>query len=219
MVDHNARLPLNPKQARKASGGATRQRTRAVQAAKAETEQDMSAYGTKMACSQHLIEYYEPHGSKAGCPMCGMERGVDDLKVEILGLRQQLGQAEEKARRLESLNNVVTAMREAIEVLDDNDYLWLKTKLYQYKIDKSVTLKPTHGQLEGGRRIRRGETLPPNGFMAMPRKGDPEAHLATSIGGLAMAEYLEEAIRVFGAGQAMGHMLRAWWKVLPGAQQ
>jgi hypothetical protein len=81
-----------------------------------------------------------------------------------------------------------------------------------------VALKVTHGKPAAGKRIKRGEKLPPNGFMALPRKGDPEGHLATSIGGLAMAEYLDEAITTHGSAMAMGIMLKAWWKVLPGAQ-
>lgn len=198
------------------TGGATRLRQQGTQ--KQTADQDVPNLATKMTCTRHLIDYYVPKGSPEGCPMCASERLTDDIKAENIAMRNQLSIVQNKLKQLEEQVNITTAVRSAIEVLNDEDYLWLKTQLYQYKIDKSVTLKPTHGRLAGGRRLKRGEKLPPNGFMAIPRAGDPYAHMATSIGGLAIAEYLDEAITAFGSAQAMGYMLRAWWKVLPGAE-
>lgn len=181
-------------------------------------EQDAEPYATRHKCSTHLIEYYAPSGKRARCPQCMMERDYDEMKAQLIARENELKIATNELNRLRVQVDVLGAIRAAIDALDDNDYLWLKLQMYQYKIDKSVMLKATHGKVAGGKRLKRGDKLPPNGFMTVPKHGDPEAHQATSLGGLAMAEYLDEAITCFGSAQAMGIMLRAWWKALPGAQ-
>lgn len=150
--------------------------------------------------------------------MCVLEANYNDVRVELLSRQNELKVVTTQLSRLQVQVDLQSAIRAAIEVLNDDDFEWLKVQMYQYKIDKSVMLKPTHGKVAGGRRIKRGDKLPPNGFMTVPKKGDPEAHLATSLGGLAIAEYLDEAITCSGSAQAMGIMLKAWWKALPGAQ-
>ena len=192
---------------------------RRVRPAQARTEkQDMPEYATRLACSHHLIEYYVPHGTSSRCPMCDLGKQYDDVRARVIALENELKIATNQVEKYKEQVEVQTAMRSALEILDDNDYEWLKVQMYQYKMDKSVTLKPTHGKLATGKRIKRGAKLPVNGFMTVPRRGDPEAHLATSIGGIAMAEYLDEALTCFGSAQAMGIMLKAWWKALPGGQ-
>jgi len=181
-------------------------------------EQDAEPYATKHQCSAHLIEYYVAAGERVQCPLCFIERDYDEVRAQLLARENEIKIAAGELSKLRVQVEVLVAMRAAIEVLDDNDYGWLKLQMYQYKIDKSVMLKPTHGKVSGGKRIKRGDKLPPNGFMTVPKRGDPEAHQATSLGGLAMAEYLDEAITCFGSAQAMGIMLKAWWKALPGAQ-
>jgi hypothetical protein len=150
--------------------------------------------------------------------MCILERDYDEVRAELISHKNELKLATGQLARLQAQVDVQSAMRAAIAILDDSDFEWLKLQMYQYKIDKSVMLKPTHGKVAGGARLKRGDKLPPNGFMTVPKRGDPEAHAATSLGGLAMAEYLDEAITCFGSAQAMGVMLKAWWKALPGAQ-
>ena len=195
--------------------GAVRQRRGPVQ--KRAQEQD-SSWGTKHVCTEHMIEYYIFTGERVRCPMCTQFRDDDELRAQLLQRENELKMATSQLQKLQVLVDIQTAIRQAIEILDDDDYAWLKLQMYQYKLDKSVALKATHGKPAGAKRVKRGDKLPPNGFMALPRKGDPEGHLATSIGGLAMAEYLDEAITCFGSAQAMGIMLKAWWKALPGGQ-
>ena len=179
----------------------------------------MAELAVKVKCDIHLIEYYAGRGDRVRCPMCVTERKHDDLKARTIALENELKVAQNALEKLRVQVDLQTAIRQAIEILDDHDYAWLKVQMYLYKMDKSVTLKVTHGKPAGGRRIKRGEKLPPNGFMAIPRKGDPEGHLASSLGGLAMAEYLDEAITCLGSAQAMGVMLKAWWKALPGGER
>lgn len=200
------RLPVAPR----GRAAATQERAK---------KQDAQPYATRNKCSTHLIEYHAPAGEPARCPMCTLERNYDDVRAELLARQNELKVATGQLTRLQTQLDLQSAIRAAIEVLDVDDYLWLKVQMYQYKIDKSVMLKPTHGRLPNGARLRRGEKLPANGFMTVPKRGDPEAHAATSLGGLAMAQYLDEAITCLGSAQAMGVMLKAWWKALPGAQR
>lgn len=173
-----------------------------------------SDFAVKRQCEFHLIEYYS--NMEPRCPMCQSDQVLDQAKQRLVALERENESMRNQLQRLQVQVNLTSAIREAIGILDDRDYVWLKTQMYQYKIDKSVSLKPTHGQIKGGRRLRRGEHLPVNGFMTVPRRGDPEAHMASSIGGIAMAEYLEEAINTAGIASAMGTMLKAWVAVLPG---
>lgn len=206
----------NPPNHRLNRVGGVKKRTPPVQ--QRAKDQDVEELATKVKCAEHLIEYYVPRGDKSRCPMCAMQRSYDDVRAELISRTNELKVASAELTKLKVQVELGSAIKSALEILGDEDYAWLKVQMYQYKIDKSVILKPTHGNLEGGKRLKRGEKMPANGFMTLPRHGDPEAHLATSIGGLAMAEYLDEAINRFGSAQGMGLMLKAWWKALPGGQ-
>ncbi len=198
----------------RSNAGATRLR-RATQTP-TKTDEAMRAHGMKHTCDKCQITYAVPTGDLAKCPACSLERVVDEQKVEILQLRNELKMATDRLVRAEREVNLQSAMRAAIELCDENDYAWLKTQMYQYKIDKSVILKPTHGRIAGQ---KSGQRMEVNGFMAVPRKGDPEAHGCTSMGGLAIAGYFDEAVASVGGAAAMATMLRAWYKYLPGADQ
>lgn len=194
--------------------GATRLR-RATQTP-TETDEAMKAHGMQHKCDKCRITYPVPTGEMAKCPLCQMERAYDEARVEVLQLRNELEVVNNRLSRAEREVNLQSAIRAAIEVCDEADYLWLKTQVYQYKIDKSVVLKPTKGRIAGQ---KQGQRMEVNGFMTVPRKGDPEAHACTSMGGLAIAGYLDEAVAAVGGAQAMAVMLRAWYKHLPGADQ
>lgn len=208
-----------PRGVRLNTTGGVRQRAGGATVQKRAAEQDAEPYATKNSCTGHQIDYYTAVGDRTRCPLCVMERDFDETKAQLLVAQNHLENAQNKLKKIEPQVSLQSAIRQAIEILEDDDYLWLKTQMYQYKIDKSVSLKATHGKLAGGRRVRRGEKLPANGFMSLPRHGDPEGYLATSLGGLAMAEYLDEAISCYGSAQAMGIMLKAWWTVLPGGTE
>lgn len=180
-------------------------------------EQDNLPYATKYSCSTHLVSYYAPVNSPVHCPVCALEEEVEQVRTRYQTLANELEMARNKLERLQPQVDLVTAMRGALEVTEKDDLVWLKTQMYQYKIDKSVTLKVTHGKIAGSKRRRRADTERPNGFMALPRGGEPEGYLCTSIGGLAIADYFDEALHTVGSAQAMGMLLKAMWQVLPGA--
>lgn len=172
-----------------------------------------------MSCSNHHVTYYRAAGTADTCPVCRLEGGYEGLLAENQKLRNELSLAVGELRRLKPQVDLTTAIRSALEIIGDDDFRWLKAQMYQYRQDKSVTLKVTHGTPAGAKKKpKRGEKLPSNGFIAIPRQGDPEGYACTSLGGLAIAEYFDEACTVIGSAQAMGLMLKAMWKTLPGAQ-
>lgn len=202
--------------------GNTTGATRALAGVRGQTrtpEQDMADLKMeKLRCAAHLIEYYLGQGDRKVCPMCELEHKMDDLKVMAIEANGQIKALQEENDRLRVQVEIGSAIKSAIAVLGEDDYAWLKIQMYQYKIDKSVQLKATHTGAVSPEAARRGEKMPANGFMAIPRVGNPEAHMATSIGGIAMAGYLDEAMTCYGPAQGMGIMLKAWWQALPGGQ-
>ena len=199
--------------------GNTTGATRALAGVRGQTrtpEQDMADLKMeKLRCAAHLIEYYLGQDDRKVCPMCELEHKMDDLKVMAIEANGQIKALQEENDRLRVQVEIGAAIKSAISLLGDDDYSWLKVQMYQYKIDKSVQLKAVH---TGGAATGRGEKPQATGFMAIPRAGNPEAYMATSIGGVAMAGYLDEALTCYGPAQGMGIMLKAWWQALPGGQ-
>lgn len=160
-------------------------------------------------CGIHNITY---EAARAGCPMCASERQVNQMRSALKDAQNQLQILTEQNLQLKVQVDIVAAIREATQILDDNDMAFLKTVLYEWRDQKSVALKTTHGP-----RKKKREVPPPNGFIAMPRSGDPYGHLCTSVGGLAIAEYLDEAINTVGPANAMTLLVRGMSSHLPGA--
>lgn len=177
-------------------------------------DQDAEPYATKHACANHQVTYYVPTQTSSTCPVCEAELEIERLRATLTQSQNELVRTQSQLEKLQPQLDIISAIKNALEVTDQGDLMWLKVQMYQYKIDKSVSLKVTHGRLGRGKK-----DLPPNGFMAIPRHGEPEAHTCTSMGGLAIAEYFEESTNVIGSAQTMGLLLRAMWRVLPGASE
>lgn len=163
-------------------------------------------------CGIHAIEY---KGFRAGCPLCEAER-------ELKQLRKAVGEATGKMRLMHDENqklklqvDISYAIREAAEILDDADMEFFKTVLYEWRDTKSVAIKTTHG----GSKVSGGRRGAANGFIVMPRQGDPYGHVCTSMGGLAIAEYFLEAQNSVGPAKAMELLTRGMALHLPGAVQ
>jgi hypothetical protein len=139
---------------------------------------------------------------------------VSRLRKALKDAHNQLSILTEQNLQLKVQTDIVAAIREAALVLDDNDLAFLKTTLYEWRDQKSVTLKTTHGP-----RKKKREVPPPNGFIAMPRSGDPYGHICTSVGGLAIAEYFDEATNTVGSANAMALLVRGLSAHLPGAMK
>jgi hypothetical protein len=162
-------------------------------------------------CGIHAVTYMSHH---AGCPVCQAERDLESMRNAVRELKQKLEFVSEENHRLQTQVDIVTAIREAALILDDNDLEFLKVVLYQWRDAKSIGLKTTHG---ARMKQRKGEPLPANGFIVMPRQGDPYGHVCTSMGGVAIAEYFDEATNTVGPARAMDFLVKGLCHILPGA--
>lgn len=112
--------------------------------------------------------------------------------------------------RLQTHVDLVLAMREAMEVTDRGDRTFLKSVLYRFREDRSgVTMKVTHGMALTYGKARRRLKAPATGFLLMTRAAEPETHVCTSPGGIAIAGYYDEALRISDSSSALGTLIKA----------
>ena len=164
---------------------------------------------TSFECGIHSISYT---AFRPGCPVCELEREVQRLRHSVKELTGRLEIAVNENSRLRVQVDIVSAIREAADILDDADLAFFKSVLYEWRDKKSLAIKTTHGS-----RIKRRGPGPPNGFIVMPRGSDPYGHLCSSVGGMAIAEYFDEATNVVGPARAMEYLVKGMAKHLPGA--
>ena len=179
-------------------------------------DQDAPALATKYSCSTHYVTYYMPNGERALCPACDAEKQTSDLREALKESQNRAERLHEENRKLRLQTDVVESIKDALDVTGHDDLMFLKEVLYRWKIDRSIALKVTHGTSLGSKKKKR-DAQAPNGFIAMPRGGEPEGYACSSLGGLAIAEYFEEALNTVGSAQAMILLVRAMAKQLPGA--
>lgn len=188
------------------------QRKRAAQAAQAAGVSRLAAKVSveTFDCGIHDITYT---AIRPGCPVCDAERQVREMRHTLTEMRNQLAVAVDSIAKLQREVDIVHAIRDAIGLLDDLDMAFLKSVLYQYRDEKSVSMKVTHGS---NVKRKKYEHIPPNGFIVIPRRGEPYGHVCSSVGGLAIAEYYEEAMNSSGPAVAMAQLARGMAQQLPG---
>lgn len=157
-------------------------------------------------CGAHAVTY---SAYKAGCPVCSQEREVIRLRTALKEAVERLELVTNENTRLRVDVDLIFAIQEAASLLDDGDLEFLKLALYQWRDAKTVSLKVTHGG--------KGRKRSANGFIRMHRKQDPLGYACTSVGGLAIASYYEEAVNALGAAKAMEILARGLSRHLPGA--
>lgn len=162
-------------------------------------------------CSRCQVIYTYVPGPRARtldprCPVCAAEIKTEQMRQSLANMISKVELLEKQVGDLDSQVNLARAFKDALELLDADDRLFLKAALYQWRQDRSVSLKVSHSA--DGR---------PIGFIADYRHGEPDARTFTSIGGSAVAAYYEEALRTVGSAQAMQILLRAAQHLLPGA--
>lgn len=160
-------------------------------------------------CGIHDLTY---RATSPGCPVCWHERERKHLQDAVRELNGKMNLLAEQNHALRVWQDLSVAIREASGVLDDNDMAFLKATLYEWRNEKSLTMKTTHGPRDKKKR----RPASPNGFIVMPRKGDPYGHLCTSVGGMAVAEYYDEALNTYGTIKAMEILVRGLAQHLPG---
>lgn len=173
-----------------------------------------SSVATKYNCATCSISYYTD-AKKPKCPLCDLEKRLNQTQEALAIALRELETYRNTNTRLAEQMESTYAIRGALDLLDDNDTAFLKTVLYQWKIDRAVTLRVTHGAPVGHGRKKRPRA---NGFVAVFRgQPDPVAHVCTSMGGLAIADYFEEGLNEKGHPGAMAMLLKGLNTLTPGA--
>lgn len=162
-------------------------------------------------CSRCSIYYSQVFGPKAtifggNCPLCKAEADRELMRTSMVNLTAKVELLEKQNGQLDGQVNIQRNFKDALEIIGDDDRTFLKSILYQWRANKSVTMKVTHNT--DGRAV---------GLLADHRYGDPEAHTCTSIGGMAVVAYYEQAMREMGSAKAMQLLLRSAQHLLPGA--
>lgn len=162
------------------------------------------------SCSICLITYPVPMGKKAKCPLCDERARVRQLQQDLMILTRQIETSENANAKLRTSVDSVSAMKDALTVADERDLTFLKALLYQFRADKSgVVLRPTHGKARPSTAHNGKQVAPANGFLLKVGDCEWEAHACTSVGGIAIAGYFEEALRSAGYATAMTILMRA----------
>lgn len=161
----------------------------------------------RFKCSRCVIEYtsVEP---KPDCPLCAQELKTEQMRQALQNLTARCEILEKQNQEMDSRTNLQTAIRSATDLLNEEDRLFLKRVLYQWRSDRSVSLKIIHTGTGSSRRA--------TGFIAEWRGAEAEGHGCTSIGGAAIAACYEEALHTVGSAAAMGVLLRSAQHLLPG---
>lgn len=171
-----------------------------------------SSVATKYTCASCLITYYAP---KAHCPLCDANERLKYTQQALLEAQRELEFLTNVNNRMAEQLDPTIAIKNALELLNDLDRAFLKTVLYQWKTDRNVNLRVTHTSARPVGK-RRSPTRP-NGFVSVSRGSEPVAHVCSSMGGIAIAEYYEEALRTVGHERALNMLLKGFVELLPGA--
>ena len=159
----------------------------------------------EFTCGIHELFY---RASRPGCPACAAERDKQRMRESLQEVTSKLDIAMQELARLRVQTDIVAAIREAANLLDESDLAFLKATLYEWRDTKGVSLKVTRGGKRNGT---------PNGFIVIPRKGEPYGHSCSSMGGMAIAAYFDEATNSTGPAKAMEWLVKGMYAHLPGA--
>ena len=172
-----------------------------------------------LRCARCSLTFVEQPGLVRECPACRQEQVIQDLRTEYMRLQQQYDMLSAEYERTRAHVDLVMAMREALALVDQDDLLFLKRVLYRWKDDRGVNLRVTHAPPPVGKDNKpvRGATAMPNGLLVLYRgDDDAESWKPSSPGGVALAGYFDEALRINGHPHAMDTLLRAMNQHLPG---
>lgn len=160
--------------------------------------------GTKWTCSLCDITYRSVETSPH-CPMCEMFKEKTDLRRQMAELEAKVEDLEEQLSRATANVDFIVAVQNAADLLNPEDMAWLKSVLYRWRESKNMTLKTIDG--------RNG----PKGFLAEWRDGTSEQHIATSVGGVAIAGVLRDVSQGFGGNVGLMTIAKAMSQHLKGA--
>lgn len=154
-----------------------------------------------------MVIYEVPRGRQAQCPVCKAEDDVDQLRQALLEARNLLERQTNELNRLRPLVDLITAMRQALEVLGPEDRMFMKSVAYRFRAGETISLQ-VFARSQRGKRRPSSTNSEPIGFVAVTRTGN-ERHECSSLGGLAMAEYVRDSLTTVGPITTMQHLMRA----------
>lgn len=167
-------------------------------------DQDKSLPGTKWTCSLCEITY-RTQDVNPRCPLCEMYKERVEFHNRLAEYEKQIADLEEQLHRATANVDFVVAVQNAADLLNTEDMAWLKSVLYRWRESKNMTLEAIEG--------RNG----PKGFIAEWRDGTSEQHMATSVGGVAIAGILRDVSQGFGKSVGLMTVAKAMSQHLKGA--
>jgi hypothetical protein len=163
------------------------------------------AYARKYSCATCKVTYELPRGMRAQCPLCKAVAEVDQLRQALLEAKNKLELRTNELTKLRPQVDLVIAMRSALDLLGPDDRMFLKSVAYRHRAGESITLQVVTIQRHSFRgRVKRV----PSGFVAAFQSA-PETHMCTSMGGLALAQYVSEDLATVGPVTTVQHLMRA----------
>jgi len=185
---------------------ATRRRP-SIQAPVADPANDQIA--RKYSCATCKVTYEVLRNQAAHCPVCAAEAERDQLRQALLEANNRLERQTNELNQLRPQVDLVLSMRQALDLLDADDRMFLKSVAYRHRAGESISLKVISAQRHGSS-ARAGRRVPrvPTGLLAVHRCGT-ETHECTSLGGLAIAQYVRDGLATLGPITTMQHLMRA----------
>lgn len=165
-------------------------------------------------CGIHNVTY---RAMKAGCPVCDIEKDLANNKRAVRELTGENRLLKEELRTARQNSDSISAFREAAGLLGEDDRAFFKTILYQWRDEKSISLRPMHEDRQIRDRNRLKEKRITVGFVVVPRVGAAYGYTCSSIGGLALADLFEETTNSGGSSEAMRLLVRGLADLLPGS--
>lgn len=174
-------------------------------------EQDIRG-AVKYSCSECQIFYYMPEGAKPRCPLCEERRVTKQVRDALFQATNANHELQNELERLKVQVDTLTAMKTSLDLISVEDLTFIKSVVYRWQSNRgNVAMKPTHAVPKRGRK-----GAPLDGFVAIFRDGETEVHQCNSVGGMALAGYLEEAVALGGSIKAMEVLARAVLQHLKG---
>lgn len=175
-----------------------------------------------VACSSHAIRYRDTR--HPGCPVCIMSQRVAELERELGKQSNRNDRLAQDNYRLEAQVDTLTLMRDAFDLMDDDDRAFVKSFLYLWRDDPSLVsvsslIRQRTIRVPNTGTVVRHEVC---GFVVSVRGGGENSgrqeHEMMSVGGMALAKAFSEAIKVVGQIKASDMLVKAASERLVGGE-
>ena len=142
-------------------------------------------------CDRHFVQYRGP-----ACPVCLSEKELRRAKVRMGELNNAIKLLQRDKHALRAQLTHLDSMRMAFEIMEPEDRVVVKEMLYRWRQGGepiSLALREERFTSKNGAGTRHVVA----GFVS-----DGDKHFCTSVGGVAMARALSEAVKIVGREEA-----------------